>query len=50
MKVEESFFILDFLMNTPENIFVNNNSPIQQDTGWFKNISDKPFDWPSKIK
>jgi len=49
--LKKVFLFWDFLMNTPENIFVNNNSPIQQDTGWFKNISDKqPFEWSAKTK
>lgn len=35
---------------TPEIIFAINNSTVQQDADWFKNISSSPFEWPANKK
>lgn len=33
---------------TPETIFTNNNSSVQQNSNWFQNFQSKPFEWPAK--
>jgi pectinesterase len=35
---------------TPEIIFATNNSTVQQDADWFKNIQSTPFEWPANKK
>jgi pectinesterase len=35
---------------TVENIFSNDNSNVQDDVNWFKNIPSIPFEWPVKTK
>lgn len=35
---------------TVENIFDNDNSTVQQGSGWFRNLPSNPFQWPEKTK